>query len=30
VEFIQGLTAPPGAALRSRLFGFVAWVAECS
>jgi hypothetical protein len=26
VEFIQGLTAPPGSALRSRLFGFVAWV----
>jgi hypothetical protein len=26
VEFIQALTAPPGSALRSRLFGFVAWV----
>jgi uncharacterized protein YjbI with pentapeptide repeats len=26
VEFIQSLTAPPGSALRSRLFGFVAWV----
>jgi hypothetical protein len=26
VEFIQGLTAPPGSALCSRLFGFVAWV----
>jgi hypothetical protein len=26
VEFIQALTAPPGSALRSRLFGFVAWM----
>jgi hypothetical protein len=26
VEFIQALTAPPRSALRSRLFGFVAWV----
>jgi uncharacterized protein YjbI with pentapeptide repeats len=26
VEFIQNFTAPPGSALRSRLFGFVAWV----
>jgi uncharacterized protein YjbI with pentapeptide repeats len=26
VEFVQSLTAPPGSPLRSRLFGFVAWV----
>jgi hypothetical protein len=26
VEYIQSLTAPPGSPLRSRLFGFVAWV----
>jgi hypothetical protein len=26
VEFIQSLTAPPGSPLRSRLYGFVAWV----
>lgn len=26
VEFIQGLTAPEGSALRSRLFGFVSWL----
>ena len=26
VEFIQSLTAPPGSPLRSRLYGFVAWM----